>query len=56
MALQAQHKEECKGLLVQIQYLRHRVTRESAMRDAVAYQKTYLLSIISVMEKRLEAS
>ncbi|KIO29893.1 hypothetical protein M407DRAFT_226032 [Tulasnella calospora MUT 4182] len=50
-ALKAQHKNECKGLIVQIRYLKERVRREATMRSDLAYQKTWLLGIIAVMEQ-----
>ncbi|KAG8883701.1 hypothetical protein FRB98_002859 [Tulasnella sp. 332] len=50
--LRAQHKLECKGLIVQIGYLKNRTTRESVMKTDLAYQKEYLLRIIAVMEQR----
>ncbi|KAG8923454.1 hypothetical protein FRC01_012738, partial [Tulasnella sp. 417] len=50
-ALKTQHKNECKGLIVQIRYLKERVRREATMRSDLAYQKTWLLGIIAVMER-----
>ncbi|KAG8949436.1 hypothetical protein FRC04_008535 [Tulasnella sp. 424] len=50
-ALKTQHKNECKGLIVQIRYLKERVRREATMRSDLAYQKTWLLGIIGVMER-----
>ncbi|KAG8993515.1 hypothetical protein FRB93_001972 [Tulasnella sp. JGI-2019a] len=49
--LRAQHKLEDKGLIVQIGYLKNRTIRESVMRTDLAYQKSYLLRIIGVMEQ-----
>lgn len=51
-ALKTQHKNECKGLIVQIRYLKERVRREATMRSDLAYQKTWLLGIIAVMERK----
>ncbi|KAG8904159.1 hypothetical protein FRB99_002176 [Tulasnella sp. 403] len=50
-AVKAQHRNECKGLFVQIHYMKDRVRREATMRSDLAYQKKYLLDIIAVMEK-----
>ena len=49
--LRLQHNKECKGLLFQIRYLKHKFTRESVFRVELAYQKNYLLTIISHFEK-----
>ncbi|KAG1774133.1 hypothetical protein EV702DRAFT_1126979 [Suillus placidus] len=48
--LKNQHKEECKGLVVQIRYLKAKFTRESTLRDDLAYQKQYLLVLLSSFE------
>ncbi|KAG2345767.1 hypothetical protein BDR05DRAFT_960035 [Suillus weaverae] len=48
--LKKQHKEECKGLVVQIRYLKAKFTRESTLRDGLAYQKQYLLVLLSSFE------
>ncbi|KIJ55564.1 hypothetical protein M422DRAFT_151101 [Sphaerobolus stellatus SS14] len=50
-AIQAKHKEECKGLLVQIKYLKAKFTRESIFRADLGYQKHYLLQLLSKFEK-----
>jgi len=50
--LQLQHNKECKGLLVQIRYLKDKFTRESTFRIELAYQKNYVLRIISHLEKK----
>ena len=38
--------------MVQIRYLKSKVTRESVFRADLSYQKHYLLSILSTLEKR----
>jgi myosin heavy subunit len=50
--LRLQHNKECKGLLLHIRYLKDKFTRESTFRIELAYQKTYLLTIISHLEKK----
>ncbi|KAF8645080.1 hypothetical protein AX16_008138 [Volvariella volvacea WC 439] len=50
-ALKVQHNRECKGLIVQIKYLKAKFTRESAFRADLAYQKEYLLVLLSHYEK-----
>jgi hypothetical protein len=47
-----QHGKECKGLVVQIKYLKAKWTRESLLRCDLGYQKQYLLVLLSSMEKR----
>lgn len=37
---------------MQIRYLKERVRRETTMRSDLAYQKTWLLGIIRVMEHK----
>ncbi|KAF8527286.1 hypothetical protein JB92DRAFT_2698552 [Gautieria morchelliformis] len=49
--LRTQHKNECKGLMVQIRYLKAKFTRENAFRADLTYQKHYLLDILSTFEK-----
>ncbi|KAF9515240.1 hypothetical protein BS47DRAFT_1391776 [Hydnum rufescens UP504] len=49
--LQLSHNKECKGLMLQIRYLKFRFTRESAFRADLGYQKQYLLKIVSVLDK-----
>ncbi|KAI6041341.1 hypothetical protein EDC04DRAFT_2893316 [Pisolithus marmoratus] len=51
-ALKSQHKQECKGLIVQIRYLKAKFTRESTLRDDLAYQKHYLLVLLASFEER----
>ncbi|KAJ7696511.1 hypothetical protein B0H17DRAFT_1158623 [Mycena rosella] len=50
-ALKLQHNKECKGLIVQIRYLKAKFTRESALRGDLCYQKDYLLVLLSKFEK-----
>ena len=52
MALKQQHNRECKGLMVQIKYLKAKYTRESAFRCDLAYQKQYLLALMARLERR----
>ncbi|KAH6915818.1 hypothetical protein BKA70DRAFT_1093050 [Coprinopsis sp. MPI-PUGE-AT-0042] len=49
--LQIQHHKECKGLLVQIKYLKAKFLRESSFREDLSYQKNYLLVLLSKFEK-----
>jgi hypothetical protein len=51
-AIKVQHKKECKGLIVQIRYLKAKFTRESSLRCDLGYQKQYLLVLLSRLEKR----
>ncbi|KXN84255.1 hypothetical protein AN958_12828 [Leucoagaricus sp. SymC.cos] len=50
-ALKLQHNKECKGLLVQIRYLKAKFTREALFRDHLGYQKQYLLEVLSQFER-----
>ncbi|KAJ6619906.1 hypothetical protein B0H10DRAFT_2024000 [Mycena sp. CBHHK59/15] len=50
-ALKLQHNKECKGLIVQIRYLKAKFTRESSLRSDLCYQKQYLLILLSRFEK-----
>ena len=50
VTLKSQHKQECKGLIVQIQYLKAKYTRESTMRSDLGFQKHYLLVLLSKFE------
>ena len=52
VALKAQHKNECKGLIVQIKYLKAKWTRESNWRSDLGYQKQYLLVLLQRSERR----
>ncbi|KAF8586444.1 hypothetical protein K439DRAFT_1631700 [Ramaria rubella] len=49
--LRTQHRTECKGLMVQIRYLKAKYTRESVFRADLGYQKHYLLGILSSFKK-----
>ncbi|KAF7798727.1 hypothetical protein EIP86_009952 [Pleurotus ostreatoroseus] len=49
--LRSQHKEECKGLIVQIRYLKAKYTRESTMRSDLCNQKRYLLVLLARSER-----
>ncbi|KAH0836767.1 hypothetical protein J3R83DRAFT_8515 [Lanmaoa asiatica] len=49
--MRVQHKQECKGLIVQIRYLKAKFTRESTLRDDLSYQKQYLLVLLSSFEE-----
>lgn len=49
-ALKDRHKQECKGLIVQIRYLKAKYTRESTMRSDLGFQKHYLLVLLSKFE------
>lgn len=49
-ALRLQHNKECKGLIVQIRYLKAKFTRESARRGDLSYQKAYLLALLARLE------
>jgi hypothetical protein len=51
-ALKLQHNKECKGLFVQIQYLKAKFARESTLRFDLVYQKQYLLELLRQLEKR----
>ncbi|EPQ56284.1 hypothetical protein GLOTRDRAFT_115600 [Gloeophyllum trabeum ATCC 11539] len=50
-ALKLRHNKECKGLIVQIRYLKAKFTRESALRCDLGYQKRYLLVLLAKFEK-----
>ncbi|KDQ19443.1 hypothetical protein BOTBODRAFT_51847 [Botryobasidium botryosum FD-172 SS1] len=52
--IRTQHRDECKGLMVQIRYLKAKYTRETVLRSDVVYQKQYLLRIIGILEKSEE--
>ena len=51
-ALRDRHKLECKGLIVQIHYLKAKFTRENTLRMDLSYQKRYLLILLSRRERR----
>ena len=48
--LRQQHNQECKGLMVQIRYLKAKFTRESTFRCDMGYQKQYLLALMARLE------
>ena len=52
MALRNQHRLECKGLIVQIHYLKAKFTRENTLRMDLSYQKRYLLILLGRRERR----
>ncbi|PPQ63099.1 hypothetical protein CVT24_005810 [Panaeolus cyanescens] len=49
--IKLQHNKECKGLMVQIRYLKAKFVRESLFRNGLAYQKHYLLVLLGQFEK-----
>jgi len=50
--MKLQHNKECKGLIVQIRYLKAKFIRESVFRNDLTYQKQYLLVLLTQFEKR----
>ncbi|KZT21623.1 hypothetical protein NEOLEDRAFT_744493 [Neolentinus lepideus HHB14362 ss-1] len=52
--MKLRHNKECKGLIVQIRYLKAKFTRESALRCDLGYQKRYLLVLLARFEKSEE--
>lgn len=50
--LRSQHKDECKGLIVQIRYLKAKYTRESTMRSDLCNQKRYLIVLLARCERK----
>lgn len=50
-SVKIQHKNECKGLVVQIRYLKAKFTRESTLRCDLGYQKRYLLALLGRSER-----
>ncbi|KAG5644884.1 hypothetical protein DXG03_007525 [Asterophora parasitica] len=51
LAMKAQHKEESKGLIAQIRYLKAKFIRESSFRSSLGYQKMHLLVLLAQFEK-----
>ncbi|CAO1637404.1 unnamed protein product [Parajaminaea phylloscopi] len=49
-SLRAKHEAECKGLLLQIRYLKTKFMRESDLRQDLCFQKSYLLQIVGGLE------
>ena len=52
VALKQQHNKECKGLMVQIRYLKAKYSRESTFRCDLVYQKQYLLVLMARLERK----
>ena len=50
--IKLQYNRECKGLFVQIEYLKAKFIRESVFRSDLAYQKQYFLVLLTQFEKR----
>ena len=50
--LKTRHKNECKGLIVQIRYLKAKWVRESALRSGLGYQKQFLLVLLARSERK----
>jgi hypothetical protein len=50
-SLKKMHNKECKGLMVQIRYLKDKFYRESLLRQDVSYQKKYLIQVLNVCSK-----
>ncbi|KAG8774532.1 hypothetical protein FRC20_005346, partial [Serendipita sp. 405] len=48
--LKVQHNRECKGLMLQIGYLKSKYTRESIFRQQLVYEKEYLLLLLSRLQ------
>ncbi|KAG6908885.1 hypothetical protein DXG01_002863 [Tephrocybe rancida] len=51
IAMKLKHNKECKGLFVQIRYLKAKFTRESSFRGDLVYQKNHLLVLLTQFEK-----
>ncbi|CAG7847478.1 SubName: Full=Uncharacterized protein {ECO:0000313/EMBL:CCA70757.1} [Serendipita indica DSM 11827] len=49
--IKARHNQECKGLLLQITYLKSKYTRENTLRQHLAHQKEYLLTLLSKLQQ-----
>ena len=52
VVLRQQHNQECKGLMVQIRYLKAKFSRESTFRCDLSYQKQYLLVLMARLERK----
>jgi hypothetical protein len=50
--MKSRHNQECKGLMVQIRYLKAKYTRESNLRCMVIAQKDYVVSLLACFEQR----
>ncbi|KAN0060040.1 hypothetical protein ACQY0O_008013 [Thecaphora frezii] len=46
MSLRLQHAQECKGLMLQIRYLKAKLMRETDLRSDLAHQKTYITLLL----------
>ncbi|KAI0288447.1 hypothetical protein BC826DRAFT_1093036 [Russula brevipes] len=53
-SLRDEHRRECKGLIVQIHYLKAKFTRESTLRMDLCHQKQYLLILLGRRERSEE--
>lgn len=51
--MKLRHNKECKGLMVQIRYLKAKFTRESSFRDDLTWQKNYLMTLLAQFKRRL---
>ena len=51
-SMKLQHKEECKGLIIQIRYLKAKWTRENTLRSDLSNQKRYLLVILARCDRK----
>lgn len=49
--IKLRHNAECKGLIVQIRYLKAKFVRESSFREELGYQKGYLLTLLAQSER-----
>ena len=49
---EAQHKAECKGLILQINFVKAKWAREFNLRGSLVFQKNYLLDLLAKREKR----
>ncbi|KAH9940729.1 uncharacterized protein BXZ73DRAFT_42510 [Epithele typhae] len=54
MQLKLKHKLECKGLVVQIKYLKAKFSRESTFRSELGFQKRWLLTLMGQSERNEE--
>jgi hypothetical protein len=54
--MKLQHKQECKGLIVQIRYLKSKFTRESNRWCMVVAQKDYVMTLLARFEQRFDTS
>jgi Pericentrin-AKAP-450 domain of centrosomal targeting protein len=54
--MRAQHVRECKGLMLQIRYLKTKYMRESDLRADMIHQKSYLSMLVGGLERNEEAT